>query len=78
MFKFIMAVECPVCGELVRDTGFTVDFTTNAPVVNLELFSQQSFFCEECKTNIYTGDMEMVMDFETVDDDDDDEVEDDE
>lgn len=65
MFKFIMAVTCPECGEVVKDSGITVDFTTDEPVVNLELFSQQEFYCENCNTSIYTGDTEMFMDWET-------------
>ena len=58
MNKFIMAVECPVCGALAKSDGMTVDFTAPEGVVCLNLFSQEEFECDECGTIIYTGDME--------------------
>lgn len=64
MNKFIMAVCCPVCGELVKSDGWTVDFTTSENVVCLDLFSQQDFHCEMCGTDIYTGDMEDSLWYE--------------
>lgn len=64
MNKFIMAVECPVCGEVVKADGLTVDFTADDRVVCLNLFSQQDFHCEACGTDIYTNDMEDCIDYE--------------
>lgn len=58
MNKFIMAVECPVCGELAKADGMTVDFTSPEGVVCLNLFSQETFECDKCGTVIYTDDME--------------------
>lgn len=72
MFKFIMAVDCPVCGELAKQDGLTVDFTTDKNIVNLSLFSQQDFHCEACGADIYTGDMEDCIDYEVAEDFDED------
>ena len=68
MNKFIMAVECPVCGEIVKDDGITVDFTAEEGVVCLNLFSQNDFHCENCGTDIYTGDMEDHLWYEESED----------
>ena len=76
MNKFIMAVECPVCGELAKSDGMTVDFTAPDGVVCLYLFSQEEFECVACGTVIYTGDMEDHLfydDPEGEEDDEDDE-----
>ena len=70
MNKFIMAVECPVCGEVVKADGLTVDFTADDRVVCLNLFSQQDFNCEACGTYIYTGDMEEQLWWEEAEDED--------
>ena len=68
MNKFIMAVDCPVCGRTVKADGLTVDFTADEGVVNLCLFSQQDFHCEVCGTDIYTGDMEDHLWYEEPED----------
>ena len=73
MNKFIMAVECPVCGELAKADGMTVDFTSPEGVVCLNLFSQETFECDRCGTTIYTGDMEDAIDYEEAEDFDEDE-----
>lgn len=77
MNKFIMAVECPVCGELVQSDGMTVDFTAPEGVVCLNLFSQESFECPRCGTVSYTGDMEESLYYDEPEDwdEDDDEYE---
>ena len=73
MNKFIMAVECPVCGELAKADGMTVDFSAPEGVVCLNLFSQETFECDRCGTTIYTGDMEDAIDYEESEDFDEDE-----
>ena len=67
MFKFIKAIECPNCTELVKDDGLTVDFTTTEHVVCLNLFSQISFHCESCGADIYIGDIEDCLEYELPD-----------
>lgn len=73
MNKFIMAVECPVCGELAKADGMTVDFTSPEGVVCLNLFSQETFECDKCGTVIYTGDMEDHLFYDEPEDEEDDE-----
>ena len=55
--SFIAAVTCPKCDKLIVDNGKTLDFTCDEGVVNLELFSQREFECEDCGTKVYTGDV---------------------
>jgi hypothetical protein len=69
MNKFIMAVECPVCGSLVKADGVTADFTAPEGVVCLNLFSQETFECDRCGTTIYTGDMEDALYYDEPEDD---------
>ena len=68
MNKFIMAVECPVCGALAKTDGMTVDFTAPEGVVCLNLFSQEEFECNKCGTVIYTGDMEDYLFYDEPED----------
>ena len=75
MNKFIMAVECPVCGELAKADGMTVDFTSPEGVVCLNLFSQETFECDKCGTVIYTGDMEDHLFYDEPEDEYEDEDE---
>lgn len=75
MAKFIKAVECPVCGEIVKDNGISLDMTTGENVICLNNFSCDSFHCDNCGTDIYVGDIEDVIEYETAEDDiDEDEV----
>lgn len=39
MAKFVKACECPNCGNLCKEDGITVDFTTDEMVVSLNSFS---------------------------------------
>lgn len=73
MAKFIKAVECPVCGEIVKADGFTLDLTTEDNVICLNNFSCDYFHCESCGTDIYTGDMGDCIEYEEPDDIGDDE-----
>lgn len=69
MAKFIKAVECPVCGEIVKDNGISLDMTTGENVICLNNFSFDSFHCNNCGTDIYVGDIEDVIEYETAKDD---------
>jgi len=75
--KFRMAVTCPVCGETIKDDGWSIDFTQAEGVVTLDMFACQEFECERCGTVVYTGDVEQMYEYEEGDDpvDDDDEEE---
>lgn len=64
MSEFIMAINCPECGELAKQDGKTVDFTAPNGVVCLDLFSQQAFHCENCGVSIYTGDIDDCIEWE--------------
>ncbi|MBQ2396248.1 MAG: hypothetical protein II304_04285 [Bacteroidales bacterium] len=70
MAKFIKAVECPVCGEIVKDDGFTLDLTTEENVICLNNFSCDSFHCENCNTDIYIGEIDDYLEYETNEDED--------
>lgn len=70
MAKFIKAVECPVCGETVKDDGFCLDMSTEENVFCLNVFSCDSFHCDNCGTDIYVGDIDDIIECETADDDD--------
>lgn len=67
MMKFIKALECPNCGELVQDDGSTIDFTAPDGVVNLNLFSLSDFHCGNCGAYIYTGDIDDCIMYEEPD-----------
>ena len=69
MEKFIKAVECPVCGEIVKDNGISLDMTTGENIIILNNFSLDSFHCNNCGTDIYVGDIEDVIEYETAEDD---------
>lgn len=68
MAKFIKAIECPVCGGIVKDDGFTLDFTTEDNVICINNFSCDSFHCELCGTDIYVGDINDCIEYETAED----------
>ena len=64
MAKFIKACECPNCGELCKDEGITVDFTTGEGVVSLNNFNQTSWHCDSCGIDFGTGDIkDMIEEF---------------
>lgn len=65
MAKFIKAVECPVCGEIVKDNGLSLDLTTEENVICLNSFSCESFHCKSCGTDIYVGDIDDCIEYET-------------
>ena len=46
--KFIKACECPNCGNICLDDGYTFDFQTNDNVIALNCFSNTEWYCEEC------------------------------
>lgn len=67
MVKFIKACRCPVCDNLIKEDGITLDLTTNdtgIPVIDLSLFSCTEFFCEVCGTTVYTGDSSCFYEYE--------------
>ena len=61
MAKFIKACECPNCGELCKDDGITVDFTTEEMVVSLNNFSCCEWHCEKCGTDFGTCEVENFI-----------------
>ena len=62
--KFKMAVACPVCGEVIRSNGWTVDYTNPEGVVLLDLFECEEFECDRCGTVVYTGDVEQMYEYQ--------------
>ena len=83
MSKFIKACSCPVCDNLIKEDGYTIDFTTEGssiPVIDLSLFACTEFVCEKCGTTVYTGDTGCLYEYEEDEDfepEDDEEDEDD-
>lgn len=77
--KFKMAVTCPVCGEIIVDDGWTVDFASPDGIVLLDLFECQEFECERCGTVVYTGDVDQMYEYEegSEDESDDEDADDD-
>ena len=61
MSRFILACNCPICDKLCLDDGIMVDFTANEGVVNLMNFSQKAWYCDDCKIDFGTGDMEDTI-----------------
>ena len=60
MAKFIKACNCPNCGTLCLDGGYTADLTTADNVVNIDNFSNASWHCDICDIDFGTAD---VMDY---------------
>lgn len=61
MAKFIKACECPNCGNLCKEDGITVDFTTDEMVVSLNNFSCCEWHCEKCGTTFGTCEVEDIV-----------------
>lgn len=62
MSRFILACNCPICDKLcVVLWHIMVDFTANEGVVNLMNFSQKAWYCDDCKIDFGTGDMEYTI-----------------
>ena len=68
MSVFQMAVQCPKCGETILG-GRVMDHTAPDGVVTLDLFANESFYCENCGTRVFTGDADCFYEYETVDED---------
>ena len=61
MSKFISACNYTICEKLCVNDSITVDFTANEGVVNLMNFSQKAWYCDDCKIDFGTGDMEDTI-----------------
>ena len=62
MFTYRMAVNCPNCGSLAIQEGSNTDMIS-ADVVCLSMFSQQSFHCDNCGVDVFTGNVEDTVDY---------------
>lgn len=59
-----LAMTCPVCEEVIIQDGWCMDSTIPDKVVNLDMFAYQHFECENCGTNVYTGDVDSMYEYE--------------
>lgn len=71
--RFHLAVDCSQCGEQLVDDGVALTLIlherTGLPVVDLAMFSHESFICEECRLVHHFGDIEPYV--EDLDEDED-------
>lgn len=68
MSKFILAVHCPVCDNVIKDSGYTLDFTTDDNVVTLDNFACTHFHCDNCGTDVYVGDIDCLYAYDENED----------
>lgn len=57
-----MGVCCPTCGNTVL--GDTALNLVNENVVLLDFFQMETFWCEECGTRVFTGDVTCMYEYE--------------
>lgn len=61
MAKFIKACECPNCGNICLDDGYTFDFQTDDNVIALNCFSNTEWYCEECNSHFGTCNLDDIL-----------------
>jgi len=58
---FYLSADCPDCGE---EMFYGLCITTlehdGRPVIQYDIAAQTTFTCEECGTNSYTGDFDLL------------------
>ena len=66
-----MAVNCPICGEIIVNNGVCLDLTTPDNVICLDNFQMTTWKCESCGTRVFTPDIECMYEYEEVEEDQD-------
>jgi predicted RNA-binding Zn-ribbon protein involved in translation (DUF1610 family) len=60
MFGYYLSADCPNCGdEIFYGVCATTLEYNDLPVIPVTSAEQKAFRCDNCETNIYTGEFEL-------------------
>lgn len=69
---FYLSFDCPQCDdEILYGPCLTTEEHQGAPVIPFDIAAQTTVRCPKCRTESYTGDVELYIDDDEEDEDDD-------